>query len=193
MKAAAMIALMLPSLCQAATLAGPFVNPSNGHSYTLLTSNTWTASEAEAITLGGHLATIRNQSENNWLLSTFQPFLTASLSSLLIGFTDPSQDGNFVWISGAPVTFTNWGQGEPNNLTSEIYTNLLLQDFNQIVAGQWNNINNGSASLPQHGVVEVVPEPAVGALALMGLVTVLPIRRRRVWGEQRRPREGYHL
>src|SRR5262245_39073853 len=92
--------LCLP--CRAGALAGPFINPANGHAYTLLTSNSWTASEAEAVTLGGHLATVRNQAENDWLVNTFRPLLTAPLNALLIGFTDPTQDGNFVWISGAP-------------------------------------------------------------------------------------------
>jgi hypothetical protein len=44
----------------AGILAGPFVNPANGHSYYLLSQNTWSNAEAEAVSLGGHLATIRN-------------------------------------------------------------------------------------------------------------------------------------
>ena len=43
----------------AGILAGPTINPANGHTYCLLSQNTWSNAEAEAISLGGHLATIR--------------------------------------------------------------------------------------------------------------------------------------
>src|SRR5213594_729280 len=49
---------------QAGILAGPIVNPLNGHSYYLLSQNTWSNAEAEAVALGGHLATIRNAAED---------------------------------------------------------------------------------------------------------------------------------
>jgi hypothetical protein len=100
---------------RAATLAGPFVNPANGHGYTMLTPSSWTDAEAGAVSMGGHLATVRNLAENDWLRTTFQPFAADPNASLLIGFTDAAQEGTFVWTSGEPVTFTNWAAGEPNN------------------------------------------------------------------------------
>jgi len=104
----------------AGVLAGPFVNPGNGFSYTLLTQDSWTNSEAEAVALGGHLATVNSAAEDNWLLTTFLPFISDPQGSLLIGFEDLTQNGQFVWTSGSPMVYTNWGSGEPNNLTSEI-------------------------------------------------------------------------
>ena len=47
----------------ASILQGAVTNPANGHTYYLLTQNTWTASEAEAVTLGGHLVTA-NDADN---------------------------------------------------------------------------------------------------------------------------------
>ena len=55
----------------AGILSGPAINPGPGHTYYLLTQNTWTASEAEAVTLGGHLVTINDSAENDWVLNTF--------------------------------------------------------------------------------------------------------------------------
>ena len=52
-------------------IAGPIVNPANGHSYYFLSQNTWTGAEAEAVTLGGHLVTINNAAENQWVDDTF--------------------------------------------------------------------------------------------------------------------------
>jgi hypothetical protein len=48
-------------------LAGPIVNPSNCHLYFLLPEDTWTNSEATAESLGGTLAIIDNQAENDWI------------------------------------------------------------------------------------------------------------------------------
>ena len=32
-----------------------------------------------------------------------------------IGATDTESEGNFVWMSGAPWSYTNWANGEPND------------------------------------------------------------------------------
>lgn len=52
-------------------LSPPIVNPNRHHSYLLLDTATWRDSEAEAVALGGHLATIRNQAEEDWIVRTF--------------------------------------------------------------------------------------------------------------------------
>src|SRR3989442_128917 len=56
---------------RASVIAGPIINPANGHEYYLHSPNNWTASEAEAEQLGGTLANIRNASEQEWVFSTF--------------------------------------------------------------------------------------------------------------------------
>ena len=58
MKIQHLMALVVLSLAtvpgaRAAVLAGPITNAANGHLYYLLSANTWTASEAEAVGLGG--------------------------------------------------------------------------------------------------------------------------------------------
>src|SRR5689334_4408092 len=58
----------------AAVLAGPVVNPANGHSYYLLSLNNWTGSQSESVSLGGNLATINDAAENAWVFSTFASF-----------------------------------------------------------------------------------------------------------------------
>ena len=55
-------------------LTGPISNPANGHNYFLLDTSNWTASEAQAQAMGGHLVTINNNAEDAWVFSTFFEF-----------------------------------------------------------------------------------------------------------------------
>ena len=55
----------------AQVVAGPVINPSNGHAYWLLAPDSWTHSEAQAVALGGHLATINDQAEQDWVVAQF--------------------------------------------------------------------------------------------------------------------------
>src|SRR6185295_14236358 len=89
-------------------------NPANGHVYDLLEYSSWTAAEARAVELGGHLATVNDQAEHDWITANFHNFQTVDID-LWTGFNDAAVEGTFVWASGEPVTFTNWDLGEPNN------------------------------------------------------------------------------
>lgn len=67
---------------------------------------------------GGHLVTIRDAAENNFVKS----IVPASISRFWIGLTDKqpissSLDDAYVWITTEPVTFTSWLSGEPNHLS----------------------------------------------------------------------------
>jgi hypothetical protein len=46
-------------------------NPSNGHWYALSSRGSWEAAQWEARSLGGNLATIRNEDENDWIVENF--------------------------------------------------------------------------------------------------------------------------
>jgi hypothetical protein len=46
-------------------------NPATGHNYYLLAQSTWTVAESQAITLGGHLVTINDAAEDNWVSTAF--------------------------------------------------------------------------------------------------------------------------
>jgi hypothetical protein len=68
---------------------------------------TWDEAEAMAVREGGHLATIRNLNENNWLAQQFSPPV-AGATAPYIGFSDAAVEGQWVWSSGEFVTYTNW-------------------------------------------------------------------------------------
>ena len=147
-------------LTRAAILAGPVTNTANGHVYYLLSQNTWTASEAEARTLGGHLVTINDAAENQWVFATFSSFAGTG-RNLWIGLTDAQQSGQFDWVSGQPVTYQNWSPGEPNFIGQEHYASMYHSGLpDGRTAAAWFNYYDGSdlGSLgPLNGVAEVDP------------------------------------
>ena len=97
-----------------------------GHTYVLLDNPTgtkwWAGDEAEAVALGGHLATISSAEENAFIITNFSgPAAAAGLQLpqsgpiwLFFGLSDQASEGTFKWVSGEPVTYTNWQSGQPN-------------------------------------------------------------------------------
>uniref|UniRef100_A0A8C6WHR0 C-type lectin domain-containing protein n=1 Tax=Neogobius melanostomus TaxID=47308 RepID=A0A8C6WHR0_9GOBI len=71
---------------------------------------TWAQAQQLCVALGGNLATIHNQQEEQFVKGV------AEGRDAWIGFSDAQEDGVWLWINGEPVTFTGWCDGEPNNL-----------------------------------------------------------------------------
>jgi hypothetical protein len=147
----------------------------NGHTYLLLSPNTWTASQAEALSLGGNLVTVNSQAEQDFLYNTFGNW-EGSPRYLWIGLTDAASQGNFVWINGEPVMFTFWAPGEPTNGPGEDY--VYISSPADPRAMRWNDAPN---SFILNAVVEIVPEPSTYALLLTGAA----IGAARLWRRRR--------
>jgi hypothetical protein len=163
------------------------VNPSNGHTYHLLGSSTWTEAEAAALSLGGHLVTINDSSENAWVFSQW-----GSNRNLWIGLNDLVTEGTFVWTSGEPVSYTNWrtGTGEPNDgvpwgVPSEDFTYIAAAGYSDL-PGQWNDMRDLDVfEVALFGVVELVPEPTVATFLVAVLGGVAWSNRKKNAGQSR--------
>ena len=129
-------------------LAGPVLNPANGHFYYLLPETTWTDAEAKAVQLGGHLAIINDEAENQWVFDTFSEYGGVG-RNLWIGLTDRATEGVFEWVDGAPLTFTRWGEGEPSGGNEDCAGIFAPQDFR---APGWNDHRE---EMLLNGVVEI--------------------------------------
>jgi hypothetical protein len=146
-------------------LAGPMTNPGNGHAYYLLSEDTWQASEAQAVALGGHLATIRNDTEQSWVFETFGAW-GGKNRSLWIGLNDAAKEGHFTWSSGELTSYTHWLPGQPDDSTvvtgGETYVHMLNSgNAYGHTGGYWNDLASPNMGFPTFnpvcGVVEVRP------------------------------------
>lgn len=146
----------------AGVLAGPIINPANHHAYYLLTRLSWEDSEAEAMVLGGHLVTINDAAENQWVADTFFPLTQIVPCSLWIGLNDVAEEGRFVWSSGEPVTFTYWYPGEPNNAGGLEDFTVIRHPTEASPTVSWNDqigsTDGGSPTYPVFGIVEAVSQ-----------------------------------
>ena len=182
-------------------ISSPTISPLNGHDYVLLSQSTWSNAESEAQILGGTLTTVRNQQENDWIYNTFSTFGGQSLN-LWTGLTSGTNDGsvlaNYFWISGEPLTYQNFpeGQGTTESIytAGEHYVYIIAPGINE--SSTWNNYynatdasyNGGGQTLPDLpicGVVEIVPEPSFISLGFCALTLVVfrrfELRHRRLY------------
>jgi hypothetical protein len=130
-------------------LLGDITDPATGIRYVAVAGTTWTASEALAVALGGHLVSIGDQAEQDFVHGNFGN-LGGVDRRIWIGFTDEAAEGSFAWSDGTPAKYTNWNPGEPNNSGGvEDYAELLGS------SGRWNDLNNAGAGFPHLAVIEL--------------------------------------
>ena len=157
-------------------VTGPNVNPENGHLYYLLSRNSWTGAEEEAQSLGGHLVTINDISENTFVYTTFATYGDVQ-RVLWIGLFQPSGSpepaGGWAWVSGEPIGFVNWIDHEPNNNSARGPQNWAMiwpPGVSELVSPYGHAKWNDYWDLPT-----AVDAPLAGlALGLYGVVEVLP-------------------
>lgn len=108
----------------------------NGHKYAVIEQlMTFDGAEGAAVAAGGHLATINNAAENEWIYNTFHN--AYDYNYLMIGFTDRTQDGHWAWVSGEggwwelgnpdSTSYVAWHPAEPNGGTAENYAALYTE------------------------------------------------------------------
>ena len=124
-----------------------FIGERNGSKYYCSNGNTLTWHQARdlATNLGGHLATVNDAGENEFIRSNIQADFA------WIGYNDEAQEGNFVWDSGSS-DYENWKSGEPNNSNGTEHFARILKS-----SGEWTDRN---AQFQAEAVIEV-PCPVV--------------------------------
>ncbi len=161
----------------AGSLSAAIYNPATDHYYELV-SGDWSQAENLAIALGGHLVTINDQAEQDWLLLNF-----SKVVRYWIGFTDTQSEDTFVWVSGEPITYTNWAEREPNDYwPDEGGEDYAAMNWNLDDGGTWNDFNPAihDGKDVRNGIVEFANVPIPGAIWFLGsgIIGIVGIRKK---------------
>ena len=93
----------------------------DGHYYYLFDTDsvtTWNEAKDYCESLGGYLAAITSQQENDFL---YDYICQRGYESAYFGLTDAGSEGTWSWCNGEPVSYVHWASGEPNNEGGENY------------------------------------------------------------------------
>ena len=85
---------------------------------------------------GGYLATVDNVFVNSFLRSMAQ-----NAGKAFLGLDDLAEYGKYVWATGKPATYTNWGQGQPDHYMMQ---ERCVQLYDGKAITQWNDIDCAS-------------------------------------------------
>ncbi len=176
----------IATACIAAPIQWPVSAGGNNHYYELVTPPggiTWTdaqtaAANASMYGVNGHLVTIDSLDEWNFVIEQFPRDWT------WIGLSDETQEGNFQWVTGEPLSFTRWIPGEPNNAGGIEHYVFYQRSTALDGAFGWNDFPNYqnvfTSSLPIGYVQEfdTVPEPPSVVLFILGCLAALCMRLR---------------
>jgi len=105
-----------------------FMGTYNGHQYYCSKDPAlWTNAQVACANNGGYLAVINTAAENAFLANLL------TTQSAYIGCSDATSEGNFTWVNGDALNYTNWYPGQPNNYNNAQHHVELLSN------GQWND------------------------------------------------------
>ncbi len=130
----------------------------NGHYYLKYQSTmTWPQAKLLCEQNGGYMYCVNSQLENinvsipiansqafgNFLLGLYQ-------DTIDVNFSEPS--GGWKWLDGSQLTYTNWGQNEPNNNGSGENFNIMDWNNNGAVWNDITDVVNGTVIMEYPGI-----------------------------------------
>ena len=90
---------------------------------------------SEAVTFcqsaGGHIVTVSNKQENDFIFETFcKPFYM----DIALGLNDAEEEGVWKWVNSESFSYSNWDSGEPNDYNNNEDYVIMTKDN-----GKWND------------------------------------------------------
>ena len=115
----------------------------------------WSQSRASAQAIGGDLAVFSTAAENAAFVSLTRgqirgnPWIGLYQDRSSPSFAEPA--GGWRWVNGEPLSWTNWSIGEPNNVGSEDWAVIWLDNGPE---GRWNDYQPTVPQGPDGYVIE---------------------------------------
>ena len=116
----------------------------NGHAYQLFNEQiSWPDAEKSCEDMGGYLACIELETENIFLYSKIKDIR----GSIFIGATDKAREGDWKWVNGSILTYSNWIGEQPNPYHGDNHWAAFNPDKNK---GRWATPEDGE---PVYGFI----------------------------------------
>ncbi|MYA69839.1 hypothetical protein F4009_16750 [Candidatus Poribacteria bacterium] len=126
------------------------VNPANGHAYKRIYCHDVVDAMDQATAENAYVVSINDKAENEWLQGIFER------ERFWIGLSDDAEEGRWIWHSGEPVTYTNWGEDERDGGNTEMKDYVVVG-----FGGRWEVVApgaGGQAHFIKRAILER-PEP----------------------------------
>lgn len=122
----------------------------NNHWYKVIEDSSitdWNEAQQYCTLLNGYLATITSKDENDFVYN----YLTSDFGyeSAYIGFSDHLNEGDWQWVTGEEVTYTNWNQNEPNGENTNEDYGMFYYKYSD---GTWNDGDFGNRTIDSGSV-----------------------------------------
>jgi hypothetical protein len=137
----------------------------NGHAYKFFPEQlSWKVAKARCEAMGGRLAMVESLEENNFVSELVA---AAGKVDAWIGATDEFSEGQWRWVDGHLMTWTNWfqDQKQPNNKGGVEHFGLMSNQKlanGKTIGWQWSDQPNESTQHQPGFVCEWDTLPAVG-------------------------------
>lgn len=110
-----------------AYLAWAYASEYKGHRYKVFNEQiSWSEAKAKCESLGGHLVTVTSKEEQEFLVR-----LKGQSISCWIGLY-ADENGEWNWVTGEEMSFTQWDPGEPNGFPEERYGAIWPINWNDL-------------------------------------------------------------
>jgi hypothetical protein len=121
-----------------------------GHRYYISRETmTWQAAKEKCDRMGGHLVTLTSIGESRAIVKALNR--RSVRKEVWIGLADEAREGNWIWVTGEKLSYSDWFSGEPNdNLNLEDWALLTRQRGDVPEDGdgyRWNDVNISTQAL----------------------------------------------
>lgn len=96
------------------------------------TNLTWHEAKKQCEQMGGRLAVINSAEENKFVIGLIKK---SRVVEAWLGATDEKKEGEWVWVTGKKMTYSNWERTQPNNKGGVEHYLILVLAQN----GQWSD------------------------------------------------------
>ena len=110
---------------------------------------TWEEAEAQAASLGGHLASIHSETKQKWIETNFLRRPEGAQfpleGGMWLGLNDKDLDGKWQWSDGTDYQYGNWSEGQNKDSAhlspqADMYVSAMSSDSNAI-NGLWGDLS----------------------------------------------------